>query len=49
MTPQHSALGRVPIGMRLRLLIYALASLLLLALHAPLRALASLFSNFREL
>jgi hypothetical protein len=34
--------------MRLRLLIYALASLLLLAWHAPVRAAASLISEFRE-
>jgi hypothetical protein len=35
--------------MRLRLLIYALASLLLLAWHAPFRAVASLISDIREL
>jgi len=35
--------------MRLRLVIYAFASLLLLAFHAPVRAASSLFSNFREL
>jgi hypothetical protein len=35
--------------MRLRLVIYALASLLLLAFHAPVRAVSSLFSEFREL
>jgi hypothetical protein len=35
--------------MRIRPVIYALASLLLLAFHAPVRAAATLFSNFREL
>jgi hypothetical protein len=34
--------------MRLRLLIYAIASLLLLACHAPVRAVVSLFSDVRE-
>jgi len=34
--------------MRLRLVIYASASLLLLAFHAPLHALASIVSSFRE-
>jgi len=36
-------------SMRPRLLIYALASLLLLVLHAPVRAMVSLFSDFHEL
>ncbi len=40
---------RCSISMRPRLLIYALASLLLLAFHAPVRAVASLFSDWREL
>src|ERR1700704_4204293 len=40
---QPSALGSVSIPMRLRLVIYALASLLLLAFHWPVRAVASLF------
>jgi hypothetical protein len=35
--------------MRLRLVIYVLASLFLLAFHAPVRAASSLFSNMREL
>jgi len=35
--------------MRLRLLIYALASLVLLAFHAPVKAVTSAFSGFREL
>jgi hypothetical protein len=35
--------------MRLRLLIYGLASLLLLVFHAPVRAVATLISDFREL
>jgi hypothetical protein len=33
----------------MRLLIYALASLLLLAFHAPVRALVALFSEVRDL
>ena len=35
-------------GMRPRLLIYAIASLVLLAFHAPVRAIVSLFSDCRE-
>jgi len=35
--------------MRPRLLVYALASLLLLVFHAPVRAVVSLFSDLREL
>jgi len=35
--------------MRLRLLIYALASLVLLAFHAPVKAVTSAFSGIREL
>jgi hypothetical protein len=35
--------------MRLRIVIYAFASLLLLAFHAPVRAASSLLSNLREL
>ena len=35
--------------MRLRLLFYALASLALLAFHAPVRAIVSLFSDCSEL
>jgi len=34
--------------MRLRLLIYALASLTLLAFYAPAKAIASLFSNWQD-
>jgi len=34
--------------MRLRLVIYALASLVLLAFHAPAKALVSLLSDYRE-
>jgi len=36
-------------SMRLRLLIYALASLVLLAFHAPVKAVTSAFSGIREL
>lgn len=35
--------------MRLRLLIYAFASLALLVFHAPVRAVTTLISDFREL
>jgi len=35
--------------MRLRLLLYALASLVLLAFHAPVKAVTSAFSGIREL
>jgi len=34
--------------MRLRLVIYALASLVLLAFHAPAKELVSLLSDYRE-
>jgi hypothetical protein len=34
--------------MRLRILMYAAASLFLLAFHAPVRAAASLYQTFRE-
>jgi len=46
---QHFELCRVSSGMRVRLVIYAFASLLLLAFHAPVQAVVSLFSDFREL
>jgi len=46
---QHSALSRVSTSMRLRLVVYTFASLLLLAFHAPVRAAACLFSDFRDL
>ena len=36
-------------SMRLRLLLYALASLVLLAFHAPVKAVTSAFSGIREL
>jgi hypothetical protein len=48
-TPQHSTLGSVLAGMRLRLFIYAFASLLLLVCNAALRAIASFFSEIRKL
>jgi len=35
--------------MRFRLLIYAVASLVLLAFYAPARAIASLFSNWQDM
>jgi hypothetical protein len=35
--------------MRIRLLIYGFASLLLLVFHAPVRAVSDLISDFREL
>jgi len=35
--------------MRVRLLIYALASLVLLAFYAPAKAITSLFSNWQDL
>jgi hypothetical protein len=35
--------------MRIRLIIYALASLALLAFHAPVKAIISTLSSFREL
>jgi len=34
--------------MRLRLVLYVVASLVLLAFHAPVKALTSAFSGFRE-
>src|SRR5438093_711179 len=43
-----SALDRVLGSMRPRIVIYALASLLLLAFHAPFRALAFLISEIRD-
>jgi len=46
---QHSALSRVSTSMRLRLVVYAFASLLLLAFHAPVRAAVCLFFDFRDL
>jgi len=46
---QHSALSRVSTSMRLRLVVYTFASLLLLAFHASVRAAACLFSDFRDL
>src|SRR5437899_8403172 len=46
--PQHFGLGGVCVSMRLRLVIYALASLVLLAFHAPAKALVSLLSDYRE-
>jgi hypothetical protein len=47
-TPQHLALGRVSIGMRLRLAIYGAASLFLLAFYAPARVATSLIASLRE-
>jgi hypothetical protein len=47
--PQLFCLQRVCTSMRFRLLIYAIASLLLLACHAPVRAIVSLFSDVREI
>jgi hypothetical protein len=35
--------------MRIRLLIYAVASLVLLAFYAPVKAISSVFSDLREL
>jgi len=35
--------------MRIRLLIYAVASLVLLAFYAPAKAITSLFSNWQDL
>jgi hypothetical protein len=35
--------------MRTRLLIYAVASLILLAFYAPTKAIASLFSNWQDM
>jgi len=34
--------------MRLRLAVYAIASLVLLAFHAPAKAVVSLFSDYRD-
>ncbi len=45
---QLSALDRVLGSMRPRIVMYALASLLLLAFHAPFRALAFLISDIRD-
>ena len=36
-------------SMRLRLLIYGLASLVLLAFHAPVRAVVSLFTDCQDI
>jgi hypothetical protein len=46
--PQLSTPNRVFTYMRVRLLFYAIASLLLLACHAPVRAVVSLFTDVRE-
>ena len=35
--------------MRMRLLIYAVASLILLAFYAPAKAMTSLFSNWQDM
>jgi hypothetical protein len=48
-SPQHFWSSGVSSDMRLRLLIYALASLILLVFHAPVRAVTSLFTDCREL
>jgi len=46
---QPFIVGSVCAGMRLRLLIYAMASVILLAFYAPAKAITTFFSNWQDL